>query len=496
MFESAELGHKTSKTDYEAAVPQLRADLLDAQFELLEHRRFAVVVLINGVDGAGKGETVNLLNAWMDPRHIESWAFEAPTSEEAERPHMWRFWRALPPKGRIGVLFGNWYSQPIHARVAKASSKAELDQRLDQINRFETMLAHDGVLLIKLWFHLSRKAQKRRLAALEADPRTRWRVTERDWHYYRLHERYCAVAEHVLRRTSTGESPWVVVDGSDARFRSLFVGRVLLDALRRRLTADDAHGQACRSASPLAPPLATPNLLDALTLDQRLEKPAYDELLEALQGRLALLTRRAAFRQRALVLVFEGGDAAGKGGAIRRVTGALDARLYRVVPVAAPSDEELARPYLWRFWRQLPRRGKVVIFDRSWYGRVLVERVEGYCSEVQWRRAYAEINDFEDELVEAGAVLVKFWLTIGKDEQLARFRAREAQPHKRFKITAEDWRNREKWDDYVHAVCDMVDRTSTETAPWTLVEAENKYFARIKVLRTICERLEAALGAA
>lgn len=494
MFESAELGHKTSKADFDAAVPQLRADLLDAQFALLEQRRFAVVVLINGIDGAGKGETVNLLNAWMDPRHIENWAFDTPSTEEAERPHMWRFWRALPPKGRIGVLFGNWYSQPIDARVARQISKAELDQRLDRINRFEAMLAGEDVVLVKLWFHLSRRAQKRRLEALESDPRTRWRVTERDWHYYRQHARHRAVAEHVLRRTSTGDAPWLIVDGSDARFRALFVGRVLLDALRRRFAADAAHWQPRCSAAPLPPPTGAPSLLDALRLDRSLAKNAYSEQLEALQGRLATLTRRPAFHKRALVLVFEGVDAAGKGGAIRRVTGALDARLYRVVPIAAPTDEERARPYLWRFWRQLPRRGKLVIFDRSWYGRVLVERVEGYCSEAQWMRAYAEINDFEDELVDAGTVLVKFWLAIGRDEQLARFRAREAAPHKRFKITAEDWRNRDKWDDYARAVCDMIDRTSTEAAPWTLVEAENKYFARIKVLRTICDRLEAVLG--
>jgi polyphosphate kinase 2 (PPK2 family) len=199
------------------------------------------------------------------------------------------------------------------------------------------------------------------------------------------------------------------------------------------------------------------------------------------------------FRKHTLVLVFEGADAAGKGGAIRRVTGALDIRQYSVVPVAAPTEEERAQPYLWRFWRHLPARGKTIVFDRSWYGRVLVERVEGFCSEADWMRAYSEINDFEEQLDAAGAIVVKFWLAIGKDEQLERFKAREAEPHKRFKITADDWRNRDKWDDYARAVCDMVDRTSTEIAPWTLVEAENKYFARIKVLRTICERLEARL---
>jgi len=493
MFESAEIGHKTEKADYDEALPLLRTRLLDAQFDLLEQKGFAVVVLINGIDGAGKGETVNLLNAWMDPRHIEAWAFDVPSSEEAERPHMWRFWRALPPRGKVGILFGNWYTDPIRARMDRSSKRAELDQHLDAINRFEAMLVHEGVLLIKLWFHLSKKAQKLRLEALEGDPRTRWRVTDQDWRYYKLYERYREVAEHGLRRTSTGDAPWIIVDGTDPRYRALFVGRTLLDAIGRRLEAASGHWVTRQTSPPLPSVLDKRNYLNALDLDKPLGKKAYEEVLESLQGRLALLTRDEAFACRSLVLVFEGVDAAGKGGAIRRVTAAIDARRYRIIPIGAPSDEEQAKPYLWRFWRQLPRRGKVAIFDRSWYGRVLVERVEGLCSEADWMRAYAEINDFEDELVDAGAVVVKFWLAIDRDEQLARFKARESLPHKRFKITDEDWRNREKWDDYEQAVCDMIDRTSTETSPWTVVEANNKYFARIKVLRAICERLESAL---
>ncbi len=493
MFESAEIGHKLTKTEYDESVPQLRAELLDTQFELLEQRRFAVVVLINGIDGAGKGETVNLLNEWMDPRHIETWALDEPTCEEAERARMWRFWRALPPKGKIGVLFGNWYTEPIRGRVGREVKKAELDQQLDAINRFEAMLAHEGVLLIKLWFHLSKKGQHERLRMLEKDPRTRWRVTERDWHYYEQYDRYRAVAEHVLRRTSTGLAPWQIVDGADPAYRALYVGRTLRETLRSRLDAEREHWRPRLSSPPLPPALGSENLLNTLVLDQPLDKKTYREQLETLQGRLAMLVRDVRFAERSLVLVFEGGDAAGKGGAIRRVTAALDARRYRIVPIAAPTDEEAAQPYLWRFWRRAPPRGQVVIFDRSWYGRVLVERVEGFCSEADWMRAYSEINDFEEQLVEAGSVVVKFWLSVSKDEQLARFKAREAQPHKRFKITEEDWRNREKWDDYERAVCDMVDRTSSEKAPWTLVEADNKYYARIKVLRTLCERLEQAL---
>ncbi|ENO90404.1 polyphosphate:AMP phosphotransferase [Thauera linaloolentis] len=494
MFESAELGHKTDKEEYDAAVPPLRTALLNAQYEVLDLKQFAVVVLINGIDGAGKGETMNLLDEWMDSRHIEGWAFDQPTAEESERPFMWRFWRALPPRGKIGVMFNNWYTQPIRDRVERIGSKADFEQRLDEIRRFEDMLVQEGVLLVKFWFHLSKSGQKKRLEELEKDPRTRWRITERDWRFYKQYERYRDVAARALRQTSTGNAPWMIVDGSDPRFRALFVGRTLLAALEKRLDVARLKHAPRQLAPPLPPLIDQRDLLNSLVLRQEMSKKEYDEALERYQGRLALLTREPAFRKHALVLVFEGADAAGKGGAIRRVTAALDIRQYSVVPVAAPTEEERAQPYLWRFWRHLPARGKTIVFDRSWYGRVLVERVEGFCSEADWMRAYAEINDFEDQLAAAGVVVVKFWLAIGKDEQLARFEAREAEPHKRFKITAEDWRNREKWDDYARAVCDMVDRTSTENAPWTLVEAENKYFARIKILRTICERLEAALA--
>ena len=495
MFESAELGHRTDKEEYDAAVPPLRMALLDAQYEILELKQFAVVVLINGIDGAGKGETMNLLDEWMDSRHIEGWAFDQPTAEESERPFMWRFWRALPPRGKIGVMFNNWYSQPIRDRVERIGSKADFEQRLGEIRRFEDMLAQEGVLLVKFWFHLSKSGQKKRLRELAKDPRTRWRVTERDWQFYRQYPRYRDVAARALRQTSTGNAPWMIVDGSDPRFRALFVGRSLLAALEKRLEAARRRHVPRQLAPALPPVIDRRNVLDSLILRQSMGKKEYGEALEGLQGRLALLTRDGKFRSRhSLVLVFEGGDAAGKGGAIRRVTAALDIRQYSVVPVAAPTEEERAQPYLWRFWRHLPARGKTVVFDRSWYGRVLVERIEGFCSEADWMRAYGEIGDFEDQLADAGIIVIKFWLAIGKDEQLARFQAREAEPHQRFKITAEDWRNREKWDDYVRAVCDMVDRTSTERAPWTLVEAEIKYFARIKVLRTICERIEAELA--
>ncbi|QDX82495.1 polyphosphate:AMP phosphotransferase [Denitratisoma sp. DHT3] len=490
MFESAELGHKIDKETYRKAVPQLRTALLEAQYELKENRNIPVVVLISGQDGAGKGETINVLYEWMDPRFISTLAFSAPTDEECQRPFMWRYWRALPPKGRVGIFAGSWYSSPIHDRINGHMTKADMDQRIDQINRFEQMLVNEGALILKFWFHLTKDGQKRRLKALEKDPLTAWRVTKQNWDRLKTYGKLQEVAGHVLRMTNTPWAPWITIEGEDDRYRALTTGQILLDALRQRLTSAD------RQATPVAPPLP-PNIdgrdvLSELDLTRRIAKKEYENQLAKWQGRLSELVLDARFKQRSLICVFEGSDAAGKGGAIRRVTTALDARDYQIVPIAAPTEEERAQPYLWRFWRHIPRRGRVTIFDRSWYGRVLVERVEGFCAEADWLRAYTEINDFEHELAESGAVIAKFWLQIGKDEQLKRFKEREKIEFKHFKITPEDWRNREKWDDYHQAVCDMVDRTSTGNAPWTLVEANDKNYARVKILRTLCERLEAA----
>ncbi|GAB4212991.1 MAG: polyphosphate:AMP phosphotransferase [Rhodoferax sp.] len=492
MFESAELHHSISKAAYRESLPALRASLLEAQAKLYAERKTPVVVLISGQDGAGKGETINQLYAWMDPRFIATLAFSLPTDEERERPPMWRYWRSLPPKGRIGIFAGSWYSDPIRERIQGEISRKELDARADQINRFEQMLVNEGALVLKFWFHLTKDGQKQRLKALAADPHTAWRVTQWNWDRLKTYDALQDVAGHLLRVTNTAAAPWVIVDGSDDRYRSLTVAQVLLQSLQAKL----AHPQPV--VTPAAPLIRVEldgrNVLSELDLTQRLEVQDYKDQLARWQGRLAELVRHPAFAKRALVVAFEGADAAGKGGAIRRIGAALDARQYQVIPVAAPTEEEKAQPYLWRFWRHLPRQGHITIFDRTWYGRVLVERVEGFCTEADWLRAYGEINDFEHELTESGVIVVKFWLQISQEEQLRRFKEREQVEFKRFKITQEDWRNREKWDVYQRAICDMVERTSTGEAPWTLVEANDKAFARVKILRTLCQRLQAELG--
>jgi polyphosphate:AMP phosphotransferase len=491
MFESAELGHAIDKDRYEKEEPELRAALLKAQYDLVKRGNFPVVIILAGVDGAGKGDTLNLLNEWMDPRHITTNALRPVGDDLAGRPPFWRFWRAMPAKGRIAVFVGSWYTRPLLERVYNEIKTAKLDQHIDEILRFEQMLAEEGTLLLKFWLHLSKKSQKKRFKELSKHRSTAWRVTDTDWRHLEMYDKFQSTAEHILRATSTAEAPWLIVEGEDEHYRNLTIGKAIHDSIRRRLD-EPAKARDVRAA-PRLPSIDNVNVLDRLDLSQAVDKDTYKDELAELQGRLNRLSRHKRFEKLSVVCAFEGSDAAGKGGAIRRVTQALDARKYDVVPIAAPTDEEKARPYLWRFWRNLPERGRMTIFDRSWYGRVLVERVENYCNEADWMRAYGEINDFEAQLVKNKTVVVKFWLQISKDEQLARFKAREETPFKQHKITDEDWRNREKWDDYRSAVGDMIERTSTAEAPWTVVAANDKYFARLSVLRTLADALEEAI---
>jgi polyphosphate:AMP phosphotransferase len=490
MFESAEIGHAIDKDTYDARLPALREALLEAQYELKEQARFPVIVLINGVEGAGKGETVKLLNEWMDPRLIEVRTFDDKTDEELAHPPAWRYWRQLPAKGRMGVFFGNWYSQMIQDRVHGDIKDGRLEQAINGAQRLERMLYDEGALIFKFWFHLSKQQMKARLKSLRDDPLHSWRISPLDWQQSKTYDRFVRFGERVVRRTDRDYAPWHVIEGADAHYRSLAVGQIILEGLQAALKAPvELKAQAVAT---LGESIDKRSLIGSLDLSKRLEKDDYERQLITEQARLAGLMRDKRMRRHALVAVFEGNDAAGKGGAIKRVAAALDPRQYHIVPIAAPTQDELAQPYLWRFWRQLPARGKFTVFDRSWYGRVLVERVEGFCSASDWMRAYSEINDFEEQLTEAGVVLVKFWLAIDEQTQLERFKEREQIPFKRFKITEDDWRNREKWGAYRDAVGDMVDRTSSEVAPWTLVEANDKRWARVKVLRTINDALEAA----
>ncbi|CDH44428.1 polyphosphate:AMP phosphotransferase [Candidatus Contendibacter odensensis] len=501
MFRTAELQRKLPKEDYHQQVPQLRQELLMMQMELRD-AGFPVIVVFAGVDGAGKSETVNKLHEWMDSRWLITRAFGDPSDEERDRPEYWRFWRELPPNGRIGLFLSSWYSLPILDQVYGHTSLAEFDERLERIKTFEQTLANDGALILKFWMHLSKDAQKERLRKLEKSPLLHWQISKRDWRHWEMYDQFIAAAERTLMKTGTGLAPWKIVEGYDERYRSVTVATTLRDAIRFRLDEvkagrGDGNSEAtAHSSVPAVDPngSARVTVLSHLDMSKTLAKDDYDASLKRYQAKLNQLQRSARDRKVSTLLMFEGWDAAGKGGSIRRITSALDARDYQVIQIAAPTDEEAAHNYLWRFWRHLPRAGHVTIYDRSWYGRVLVERIEGFARTREWQRAYAEINDFEAQLVESGIVLLKFWLHITPEEQLRRFQEREQIAYKAWKLTDEDWRNRERWASYELAVNDMVEHTSTRQAPWTLIEANDKRHTRIEVLRTLCERMEAALA--
>ena len=504
MFETVELGHVMSPEAYDAAEPTLRAELLDAHLAM-RGQAFAVIVLVSGADGAGKGELVHRLNEWLDPRGVETHAFWDTSDEERERPPWWRFWRAMPGRGRIGIFFGSWYTAPIINRVFRRIKGARFDVELDRIAAHEQMLHDDGTVLLKLWLHLPKQEQKKRVRKLEAAGR----AAPDDWKHYEMYDRFTSISERAIRHTDASVAPWHVIEATDRRYREFTAATILKDALQAKLKAVAVAAMAkgaARAAAKAAPAriAAGPDrrtaaarradsVLAHVNLRQSLTDAEYDKQLAKWQRKLSKLAWAAKAAKASMVLVFEGWDAAGKGSASRRVTQAMDPRLYHVVGFAAPTDEERAQHYLWRFWRQLPRAGYTAIFDRSWYGRVLVERVEGFASEADWSRSYQEINSFEEQVAEHGIVVCKFWLHISQAEQLRRFRERQRVTYKQYKITDEDWRNRKKWPEYQRAVDEMVARCSTEYAPWTLVAGNDKRFARVQIVSTIVKRLEAAL---
>ncbi|WP_353151893.1 polyphosphate:AMP phosphotransferase [Pollutimonas bauzanensis] len=502
MFDIAESDPGLSKEQAKPVTARLRTALLKAQYARLEKAERSLLIVISGIDGAGKGASVSLLNEWMDARHIRTMAFGAPTREEKGHPFFWRYWRQLPAQGRIGIVFGSWYQPLFHEAAKKKPNTDAIQAHAHAIREFETLLAQDGVQIIKLWYHLSRDAQKERVDTLLANPETAWRVGPADFKVRKKFARLRTGAGLGISLTHGDYAPWLVIPSADDEMRAIATGQAVLSALReskRKQMANipviDAMPVSDASSDPgrkTAVTKTTPQL-DNLDYSAALNDKEYETGLALWQSRLAELSRDKAFSKLPLVLVFEGNDAAGKGGAIRRVTHALDPRQFHAIPISAPSPEELMHPYLWRFWRDLPQPGKVTIFDRSWYGRVLVERVEKYAKPAEWERAYSEINEFEAQLRDSGALVLKFWLAITKKEQLIRFHEREASPFKSFKITPDDWRNRKKWDAYQQAANEMFVRTDTPGCPWHVLSANNKQHARVAVLECIVKALEKAL---
>lgn len=494
MFETAETGAKISKEQYRAMTPDLRVRLLNGQFDLRKTDR-SILVLLVGDDRWGVDQTLRTLNEWMDARYVASEAFPRPTDVERERPRFWRYWLRLPAAGRLGIFLGAWPLNTISRRVRGEIDDDAFERLMRHETRFERGLVDNGTTVLKFWLHLPQEQFKKRLKRASSEDSLLPHPGETDWAVLEHYDEVMALATRYLSITDATNAPWRIVESTNARYRDVTIAESIARAIDGAVANADDGKQAhdTNHAVDDAIDTARPHILDQVNLSKTIDYEDYKSRMHALQLRLGDLVRQARETGVTTVLAFEGWDAAGKGGVIRRITGALSPRDYRVIPIGAPTEEERDHHYLWRFWRHLPRAGRVCIFDRSWYGRVLVERVEALASPDVWRRAYKEINEFEWELCDHGVVLEKFWLHIDADEQMRRFKAREQTPYKKYKITQEDYRNRERWNDYVHAVDDMVSRTSTDTAPWRLVAANDKRSARVTVLEHVVGALAAKL---
>jgi polyphosphate:AMP phosphotransferase len=492
MLESIDLSRKVSKEAYKEAKDPISLKLAALQRRAIE-LKIPVIVVFEGWNAAGKGTLINELILPLDPRGFDVYSIQPPNEEEALRPFLWRFWTRTPPRGRVAIFDRSWYRRVTEDRVSGKCLGAQLQQAFEDIRSFERQLADDGNVIIKFFLHISKKEQERRLEKLRSSPATAWRVIDKDLEAHKQYKEHLGAAEIMLAETDIDAAPWTIVEATDRRFATLKIFNTVVNAMEHRVAQIEQAAAKKADAVLAAPSLPlelSTSILDRVDLTLSLTEEEYRKKLKARQDRIRELEHEIYVRRIPVVIVYQGWDAAGKGGNIRRLTQNLDPRGYNVVPVAAPNDLEKSHHYLWRFWTHMPKAGHLTIFDRSWYGRVMVERIEGFCTEAEWKRAYREINEMEQHMTHFGAVLLKFWLQIDPDEQLRRFRDRENTPYKQWKITPDDWRNREMWDQYKIAVEEMLYRTSTPYAPWTIVESNNKWYARLKVLDTVCKAIE------
>jgi polyphosphate:AMP phosphotransferase len=456
----------------------LHLRLLAAQRRLTEKQQGAIIVL-GGNDRLAASELANQLTEWLDARTVRVCAPDA--SSAAGRPFLWPYWQEVPAKGRVTIVVGDWLTRTTLEAARDELSGDPLRARLKSLRTFEEMLAADGTTVVKVWLETPEKSLRTRLREAEDTDAEGWVVGPDD---LLLAKKSSLALARELRSQGSGKNlPWkVVIGGAETKLRDLHAGLAIADQLNQA----SRRRPATKAKKPGSRPRG---LLESAAPHPTLDKKAYSQQMAKLQVRLGRLTRVAHQQGLSTVVVLEGPDAAGKGGAIRRLCGLLDASHYQIFPTPAPTPEEKARHYLWRFWNKIPAPGRLAVFDRSWFGRVMVERVEGFAQEAEWARAYAEINDFEARLAEAGMVVLKVWINISKEEQLRRFQAREHSPHKRHKMTAEDYRNRKKWDANLRAAEDMIARTDTPHAPWVVVSADDKRHARVATLKAVCRAL-------
>ena len=493
MLEMVDLGKKLAKKEFKSKMDSLERQINELQRQMKD-AGIPTVVVFEGLEAAGKGTCINRLMQPLDPRGFKVYPIHPPTIEEQMRPFLIRFWQKLPPRGRGAIFDQSWYRRVLIDRVEKNGEKDQWKRAYDEILAFERQQVDEGVVLVKFWFHISHKEQGKRFQVMLDSPSLAWKVGKPERRQHRRYDRYILAAEEMLERTNTAFAPWIIVEAHDKEYAILKTFETIVatwEVALEQKKAEEASKVAASKKGSLSARNVT--ILSGVDLTQKVDQKEYDKKVDDYQARLLELEHELYIRRIPVIICFEGCDAAGKGGAIKRLTEKLDPRGYEVNPIAAPNKEELDHHYLWRFAHAMPKAGHITIFDRTWYGRVLVERIEGFCSKTAWQRAFQEINEFENHLASFGSVIVKFWLQIDQDEQLKRFKDRERTPWKQWKITEEDWRNREKWPQYEVAINDMLANCSTSFAPFTIIEANDKLHARLKILKTVIDAIEPRL---
>jgi polyphosphate:AMP phosphotransferase len=490
MLEKCDLTETIDEKTLEKEIPPLQ-EMLGVLQRTIQTRKIPVMILIEGWDESGITEITREIIRSLDPRGYNLYAIKAPTLEEAAYPFMWRFWGKTPENGRIAIFARSWYSRAIAEEMKRPVWKKSFKEKRTSINNFERQLSDSGTVIAKFFLHISKEEQKRRLEHQERNPLTAWQVTPRIWRIHNQYDENLPVIDDLVDKTNTDYAPWHIIPATDLGLALLKVYSGLAKDLEDRIDKKTADKKSTnKKEKSISKEVHLPKARMARLESSPPETCNKDECQETLENlQLEMFEFHSILHKRKipLIIVYEGRDAAGKGGSILRISRFMHPLGFNVAPVSAPSDTEKKHHYLWRFYKKYPKAGHITIFDRSWYGRVLVERVEGFCSETEWKRAYTEINEMEEEFTGNGGGIIKFWLEISKEEQLKRFQQRVADPLKIWKITDEDWRNRERWDHYTRAIDDMLSYTNTENAPWTVIPSDDKWYARVKTMKTLVD---------
>lgn len=468
---------KMKRKEFEKSIEPLKLKLGELQ-RATKEKGIPVLIIFEGLEASGKGAVINDILLTLDPRGYKVVSHNHPleSSSLPLKPYI----ENIPGKGDFHIFDKSWYDHAF-------SEETNITRRCKEINKIERGLLRSGMLIIKFFLHVSKKTQKKRYLKAKKNPAQSWKVTPSAWQQNFNYKNIAGTWEDILERTNNFDSSWNVVSSDSIYGAKSEIFRIIVEKIESQLNMKETR------PDDVLLPYKKPFSLDKVDLDKALDKKEYQKELEKLQEKISNLHHEIYIRRIPVIIAYEGWDAAGKGGNIKRLVGRMDPRGYDVIPVAAPSTIEKNHHYLWRFWKAIPRNGHISIFDRTWYGRVLVERIEKFATNYEWKRSYSEINDTEKQWVDDGAIVLKFWLQISKDEQLKRFKERENTPEKKWKITEEDWRNREKWKDYNSAIEDMISRTSTTYAPWHVVPANDKYYARIFVLKRFIKEIEKRL---